>query len=283
MTDPARPPPLLLPPSEAFPREVVVDLDGTLLDPAGTLRPRSRAALTSLIDRGVPVTVATARPARSVRVPLGELFDAVSVVHMSGTGLARQGAVQVIARIPAGAVRAITGIAREMAPGARIVAEFEGHEFGASAMPPDDYLLLYGATREMVLPLEASRDRAVAKVAINGLRTPLAEVASRIRAEVGATVEVIADRNGTFLNVVPAGVSKEAALHTLWHDQDAPWAGVLAFGDDLADLEMLRRAEHGVAMANATPEVIAAATYLTESNDRDGVAAVLEQYDWNRS
>jgi hydroxymethylpyrimidine pyrophosphatase-like HAD family hydrolase len=218
-----------------------------------------------------------------VRAPLGELFDAVNVVHMSGTGLVRQGVLQVIARIPAGEVRAITEIAREMTPGARIVAEFEGHEFGASAMQPDDYLRLYGATHDMVLPLEASRDRAVAKVAINGLGTSLAEVAARIRAEVGAAVEVIADRNGTFLNIVPIGVSKEAALHALWREQDAPWAGVLAFGDDLADLEMLRRADHGVAMANATPEVIAAATYLTESNDRDGVAVVLEQYDWNRS
>lgn len=61
------------------------------------------------------------------------------------------------------------------------------------------------------------------------------------------------------MNLVPPGVSKEAALRHLWRDRADPWRGVLAFGDDLADLEMLRLAEHGVAMANARPLVLAAA------------------------
>ena len=51
---------------------------------------------------------------------------------------------------------------------------------------------------------------------------------------------------------------------------------MLAFGDDLADLKMLRLAEHGVAMANALPAVLAAAPYRTASNEAEGVALALE-------
>lgn len=51
---------------------------------------------------------------------------------------------------------------------------------------------------------------------------------------------------------------------------------MLAFGDDIADIEMLRLAEWGVAMANAHPGVDAAARYRTHSNADDGVAHVLE-------
>ena len=44
------------------------------------------------------------------------------------------------------------------------------------------------------------------------------------------------------------------------------------------DLEMLRYAGLGVAVANAHPAVKAAAEFVTEANDQDGVAAALEKF-----
>jgi hydroxymethylpyrimidine pyrophosphatase-like HAD family hydrolase len=41
---------------------------------------------------------------------------------------------------------------------------------------------------------------------------------------------------------------------------------------------MLVRAGHGVAMANAHPEVLAVANEVTTSNTDDGVARVLERW-----
>ncbi|MBS1698436.1 MAG: HAD hydrolase family protein, partial [Actinobacteria bacterium] len=52
---------------------------------------------------------------------------------------------------------------------------------------------------------------------------------------------------------------------------------VLAFGDALNDVEMLRWAGCGVAMANAEPEALDAADQVTASNADDGVAVVLER------
>ena len=49
-----------------------------------------------------------------------------------------------------------------------------------------------------------------------------------------------------------------------------------AFGDDLADIEMLRVCGFGVAVENALPEVKAAADFVTGANDADGVAKWLE-------
>ena len=42
------------------------------------------------------------------------------------------------------------------------------------------------------------------------------------------------------------------------------------------DLPMLRWAGRGIAVANAHPEVLAAATHTTKTNDDDGVAFALE-------
>jgi hydroxymethylpyrimidine pyrophosphatase-like HAD family hydrolase len=43
------------------------------------------------------------------------------------------------------------------------------------------------------------------------------------------------------------------------------------------DVPMFGWAAHGVAMANAHPELLAVADEVTASNDADGIAAVLER------
>lgn len=53
---------------------------------------------------------------------------------------------------------------------------------------------------------------------------------------------------------------------------------MIAIGDDLVDIGMIRYAGLGVAMGNASPAVKAAADLVTGTNDEDGVAAVIERY-----
>jgi hypothetical protein len=53
--------------------------------------------------------------------------------------------------------------------------------------------------------------------------------------------------------------------------------GVIAFGDMPNDLAMLEWAGHGVAVANAHPDVLAVVDEVTATNDADGVAQVLER------
>ena len=48
---------------------VASDIDGTLLDSRDRVSPRLKSALSRMIRRGVPLTLATGRPARWLRVP----------------------------------------------------------------------------------------------------------------------------------------------------------------------------------------------------------------------
>lgn len=50
-----------------------------------------------------------------------------------------------------------------------------------------------------------------------------------------------------------------------------------AFGDDVNDMEMVEKCGVGIAVANAIDEVKAAADYICDSNDNDGVAKWLEE------
>ena len=53
---------------------------------------------------------------------------------------------------------------------------------------------------------------------------------------------------------------------------------IMACGDGLNDLQMLREVGFAVAMANGAEEVKAAADYITVSNEEDGVAKAIEKF-----
>jgi hypothetical protein len=52
---------------------------------------------------------------------------------------------------------------------------------------------------------------------------------------------------------------------------------IVAFGDDINDVEMVRCCGLGVAMMNAIEAVKDVAAYITHTNDQDGVAAMLDE------
>ncbi len=79
------------------------------------------------------------------------------------------------------------------------------------------------------------------------------------------------------LEISAAGVSKATALARLCEQRDIDRRDVIAFGDMPNDLPMLAWAGHAVAVANAHPDVRAAADEVTASNDESGVALVLER------
>ena len=81
------------------------------------------------------------------------------------------------------------------------------------------------------------------------------------------------------LRAVAAPVTAfDEGLAALAAEHGVEAADVVAFGDMPNDLPMLAWAGHAVAVANAHPEVLAAADEVTGSNDDDGVASVLERW-----
>jgi hydroxymethylpyrimidine pyrophosphatase-like HAD family hydrolase len=67
------------------------------------------------------------------------------------------------------------------------------------------------------------------------------------------------------------GVLHVAARHGIRPEQ------IVAIGDDVNDLPMIRQAGLGVAMGNSRSEVRAAARLVIKSNQEDGLAEFLEE------
>jgi len=64
-----------------------------------------------------------------------------------------------------------------------------------------------------------------------------------------------------------------AALAEYWNIERRE---IVAFGDDMNDIDLLKWCGTGVAMGNALDEVKAAADDMCDTNDNDGIAKWLE-------
>ncbi len=72
-------------------------------------------------------------------------------------------------------------------------------------------------------------------------------------------------------DIVETEASKAAGLKRLCAHYGIRLENTYAFGDSMNDVEIIRTAGTGIAMGNAIPEVKAAADYVTDDIDKDGI------------
>jgi hypothetical protein len=80
------------------------------------------------------------------------------------------------------------------------------------------------------------------------------------------------------LELNPKGISKASGMRKVCELLGITMSEVVAMGDSMNDLSMIRAAGLGVAMGNAQDGVKAAADLVTATNDEHGVAKVIREY-----
>lgn len=84
--------------------------------------------------------------------------------------------------------------------------------------------------------------------------------------------------DGDWYKFTKSGITKEKAILAVCEACCMDVSEIVAFGDDYADIGMLKLCGIGVAMGNAIQEVKDIADAITLSNEEDGVAAYLEKW-----
>lgn len=87
----------------------------------------------------------------------------------------------------------------------------------------------------------------------------------------------------TNIEVNVAGVNKANALKKVCRELDITMDHVLAMGDSLNDIAMIKEAGIGVAMANAQDIVKETADWITTTNVNNGVAAAIEKFVFHKA
>lgn len=263
-------------------RLVATDLDGTLLRDDRSVSPRTRAALAAARAAGVVVVPVTARQPIGLRILTEDAGFTEWAVCSNGSLGVHLGTGEVLFEesLPVAAQQRLVAALAERLPGlVHVSVRDAGEGFIAQAgyaalATYDDHkrdLPAMGAhTLEEVLA-EPSLKLVVRHPEVPALE--LFELVSGL----GHQDVAVTHSGAPFVEVMAPVVSKAWGVARLCEWLGVAREDVVAFGDAHNDVEMLRWAGHGVAMAHAVPEARAVADEVTASNADDGVAVVLER------
>lgn len=262
-------------------RLIVADLDGTLLNSAHVLSPRTIEVVRRAMANGARFTVATGKTFPAVRLPI-ETFDIrLPVICHNGTAIyAPDGALLHAQPID----RALAMDAVQMALDNDMTAVVYvdhgliSHVWDANT----DEIIAHHEPEPAIVDdiVEALRAnyRPYKLVLMNQDEARVIAFMQKLQAAYGERALVLRTGLASVVEVLPPGVSKGTALDYILNQIGLHAHDVLCLGDSFNDIEMMQRARIGVAMANAPLAVRESADYVTASNDEDGVALAIERF-----
>ncbi|MCX4916344.1 HAD family hydrolase [Streptomyces sp. NPDC060011] len=256
---------------------IATDLDGTLLRGDDTLSDRSRAALAKVTASGAQHLVVTGRPAPRVRPLLDDLGGAGLAVCGQGAQLYDAGTDRLLWSVTLDRELAETALGKIEAEVGLLYAAVDQDGVDGLTLIEPGYVMPHPT-----LPAVRVRRRddlwaqPISKVLLRHPTMSDDELASAARGVVGSLATVTMSGPGT-VELQPCGVTKATGLALAATHLGLTPSATLAFGDMPNDIPMFDWAAHGVAMANAHPELKAVADEVTLSNEDDGIAVVLER------
>lgn len=270
----------------------VTDLDGTLLGSDSQVSPATRDIITRLTRRGALITVATARTPATVEPLLRGMETSVPAIVMTGAAMwdrrERRFIDPVLLGTAAGETircfldHGVNPFVYSLRDDRYLVVNHNGR---ALTRAEDKFyqerrgLELKRFVFDEACGYERPFPRAILLLGIGDMPQieSLAD-ALRVRPElsVSAYADIFNPRIG-YIEVFSAGVSKAEAVLRLKREIGADH--LVVYGDNLNDLPMFDVADESVAVANARPEVKAAATRVIGPNTEDVVARDMERIE----
>jgi len=271
-------------------RMIAIDLDGTLLAPDGSVSGRTKEAVHRVLAAGLLVCFATGRNWTESRAVLDAVAHYDTAVFVGGAMV-----IDTKQRLTLHRTAMEPALAREVAA----ILEQMGHaalalqDTGQAGM---DYVTTANVslneataqwmrhTAATVHPVPSLADYPHEHTVRIGIVAPPDEVrrakavlAERLGERAMCQSLFVSAYGVEVLEVFDPAVNKwEGVLHVARRHGIAP-AEIVAIGDDVNDVPMVRQAGLGVAMGNAIPELLAVAARVIGPNTEDGLAAFLDE------
>lgn len=261
---------------------LVLDIDGTLTNSQKEITPKTKEAITEIMEKGHKVILASGRPTPGMRRYEKELnlpnydgyllsFNGGRIINCATKEVVYQRILppEVIAPLYEYACKNDLGLIsydQEVILVARRMDEYIELESRINAMECkmiDDFVSYIDFDVNKCL-MTAPPEKA--EKVVEELNEMFGDILSIYRSE------------PFFIEIMPKNVDKAQSL-----DQMLPKVGLLrentiCCGDGFNDMSMIQYAAVGVAMENAQPEVKEAADFITKSNDEDGLVDVIEKF-----
>jgi HAD superfamily hydrolase (TIGR01484 family) len=247
-------------------RVVALDLDDTLLRSDGTISPRTVDLLRAWRAAGNYVVIATGRPPRNIAEALPDDFHQVPWITYNGAVVFENGVKIYENLMSVEDTQQIVALVLDALPSCTLGLEIE------------NVLYLNQAAKRPIVHRVANLHEVATTPSAKVLfwHTDFASLDPLLTGLPPSARALLSDKY-SLVQILAASADKAEALRFVVERWQLDMGQVVAFGDDVNDIEMVRCAGLGVAVENAIPAVKAVANRVTRSNDEDGVALVLAE------
>ncbi len=269
---------------------IVSDLDGTLLNPRGSLSPQTIQTILQLQKQGIRFAICTGRPYSNCN----HIIDQLHLKEFDGIFIGQNGYLiqsykeNVEIRSDSLSLDDIQYIFNLATQSGALFMEFYQDSTAYLILPKKAnftalfFSLAFGIRSffhqnrnyRMKFTKTIPSINQVGKLCFLGSPKKLNRLAQLISKESKYTSFFV---NASWLEVMRNGVSKGAALKTLSSITNIPLSEIIAFGDGENDIPLLQEAGLSFAMDNAMPKTKMAADSICNSNQLHGVASKLAE------
>ena len=264
--------------SDWRPKLIASDMDGTLLRRNDTVSDATVAELARWRADGVPIVLATGRPPRWMH-RIREVLEFGTAVCCNGAVLLDLESFAIVDEDPLvpDVLQEVVAELRRRQPGTRFGVEY-GLEFRHE--PAYHPRWDVDAPGVGIAPLEELIRNPVAKLLARHEELDRDPFLALVEEVVGDRATVTNSSHEALAEISAVGITKASGLAKVAARHGVGPEDVVVFGDmpnDIAAFDWVREAGgRAVAMAHAHPDLLAAATDVTGTNEDDGVAAFLQ-------
>lgn len=267
-------------------RLIALDLDGTLLDSKKRLSPANRQALIQCVQKGIWVVPCTGRTVHGIPAEVKDISGIRYAITTNGAVVEDMEEQRVIDTQMLSWEHALELL--RMVDSYRVMYDPYIDRRGITEPRFYEHLSDYGLTSELQEMVYQTRDvhsniiefveksrKPVEKI---NLFFPDMEERDRLRTELEKRGDVLITSSiPNNLEINAFGATKGEAILRLASHLGISEKQTMAIGDGENDFSMIQKAGIGVAMKNGSKELLAAAGYITDSNDEDGVASAINR------
>lgn len=266
---------------------IAFDCDGTLLNDKKEMTARTRNVLLRAMEQGIEVLPATGRPLTGVPKEVTALPGIRYALTSNGARIVDLKEQKVIyeSTMPIHTAKQILDLFSQYDTYREVFIDGVGYSMSSELEKAEEYVILPSMARYL----------KECRIGVQDLYEKLEKEKKQVD-KVHALFKNISEKEKAFLQIkeIPnitatgamennievnaLGVNKGIGLLKLGELLGIKREEIMACGDGMNDLEMIREAGLGVAMANAVQAVKDAADFVTDSNEKDGVAKAIEMF-----
>lgn len=257
---------------------LALDIDGTLLNSDGNVLKSTIDTIELAKEKGTIVTISTGRPIQGVtkfidmlklKAPIityngAMIVDSISGEVMYEQGLKKDDAKQIIDK----------GLDYNVS-----LIIWSNNRLYVNRL--DDHVNMYkklsGNPPILIENFDQVIEQGITKIIWIDSVSRIGELLDEIKNEINGSVNYCTSRSN-FLEFFDEKVSKANALEKIGLDYNIKKEEMMAIGDGDNDLSMIDYVGIGIAMENATVNVKHVATFVTTSNNDDGIAKAIYKF-----